>query len=97
MKMKCGSSSRAEEFFTFIPRVRTATEEWCRLLLKRGICCACRAEHGTGLICARNGEFARFACFKTRADGRRTIPKAAWTADMTLWVSGRTIFPAARI
>src|SRR5258708_9182462 len=92
MKMKCGSSSRAGEFFTFTSGVRTATEKWFRLPLKRGICCACRAERGTGLICVKNGEFARSACFKIRADGRRTIPKAVSIADMSRCVSGRTIF-----
>jgi len=86
-------SSRGEEFSTFI----RSKEKWFRLPLKRGICCACRAGRGTGSICVKNGEFARFACFKTRAGGRRTTPRAAWIADMSRCVSGRIIFSAGRI
>jgi ARD/ARD' family len=80
-------------FFIFI----RAKERWFRLRWKRGICCACLAERGTGSICAKSGGFARFDCFKIRAVGRRITRGVAWTAGTSRCVLGRIIFPAAQI
>ena len=62
-----------------------------RSRLALATCCACRAERRIGSRCAKTGAFARFAGFRTRLGGRRTIPTRAWIRAISRCASGPLI------